>query len=206
MKTHSLWFLNVLLILISSCNRTLDKDSTSEIPQAISIFEQSMLDEINLARTDPATYAELNLKTEMLDSTDNGSYSYLKSLTPLSAVLFSNVLNLSASNYANFLADNNLIGHDCDGNPLKRAISAGYCGCMIGENIAACTSEDCDSKTDPKTASISFVKLMIIDQGVSDLGHRLTLLSKLYTTVGIGYCNNPSSTYINYNVQDFGTN
>ena len=204
MKTLTISILALLLITLFSCKPSLDKDAAIEIPQVISVFQQSMLDEINLVRTGPAAYADLRLKTEMLNSFDNGSYLYLKSLAPIPALIFKNSLNLAATNYAKFLAVNNLMGHDEDGNPLKRAIIQGFDGCSIGENIAASTLDECNSELDPKIAAINFVKLMIIDRGVSDLGHRLTLLNASSTTVGIGYGRNPLSTFINYNVQDFG--
>ena len=204
MKTFFISFLAFFLISLVGCKPISDKDTTSENLPTITAFQQYMLVEINLARTNPPAYADMRLKTDMLDSTDNGSYLYLKSLTSSSALSFSNSLNISASNYAKFLAENNLMGHDEDGNPLRRAIIQGFNGYSIGENIAGSTCVDCDSEIDSKTAAINFVKIMIIDRRVADLGHRLTLLNPEYTVVGIGYSRNPSSTFINYNVQDFG--
>ena len=202
MKTISI-FIFILTSLIS-CQPTLVKDSEAETPQIISPFQQILLAEINLARSNPAIYADLRLKAYMLDSTDNGSYLYLKHLTPVSSLTFNNSLNISASVYATYLAENNLMGHDLDGTPLKRAITVGFTGSSIGENIAASTGDSYNSLIQPDTAAIYFVELMIIDAGVTDLGHRLTMLSPDYKTVGIGYSRNPLSTYINYNVQDFG--
>jgi len=202
MKTISI--LIFLLIVLISCQPTLVKEEASEIPQVISVFQQSLLSEINFARSNPSGYADSRLKAYMLDSTDNGSYLYLKHLTPLSSLTFNNALNISASAYATYLAQNNLMGHDLDGTPLKRAINVGFTGSSIGENIAASTGDCYNSAVDPDLAAIYFVRLMIIDAGVEDLGHRLTMLNPNYNTIGIGYCRNPLSTYINYNVQDFG--
>ena len=193
-----------MLIILISCQPTLVKDAATETPQVISAFQQSLLGEINFARSNPADYADLRLKAFMLDSSDNGSYLYLKHLIPVSSLTFNNSLNISASAYANYLAENNLMGHDLNGTPLKRAITVGFTGSSIGENIAASTADSFNSLIDPDTAAIYFVELMIIDAGVTDLGHRLTILSPDYKTVGIGYSRNPISTYINYNVQDFG--
>ena len=192
------------MIILISCQPTLVKDATTATPQVISGFQQSLLVEINLARSNPAAYAESRLKTDMLDSSDNGSYLYLKQLTPRSSLIFNNALNISASAYAAYLAENNLMGHDLNGTPLKRAITVGFTGSSIGENIAASTGDSYNSVTDPNTAAIYFVRLMIIDAGVADLGHRLTMMNPNYKTIGIGYSRNPVSTYINYNVQDFG--
>ena len=204
MRIIRISILMVIIIELVSCKSTLVKDSVIDTPQVISVFQQSMLDEINLARENPAVYADLRLKMSMLDSTDNGSYNYLISLNPRSKLVFNNSLNISATNYARYLTDNNIIGHNLDGTPLKRAISVGYTGSLIAENIASSTDDSYNSNLDSHTAAISFVRLMIIDDRVADLGHRLTILNPNYKTIGIGFSRNPSTTYINYNVEDFG--
>jgi uncharacterized protein YkwD len=204
MKTIFSAILGMLFISLISCQPGLVKDATVEIPQVITPFQQSMLDEINLARTNPAAYAELRLKDATNDASDNGSYLYLKGLAPLSALTFNNSLNISASNYASFLADKNLMGHDLNGTPMKRAITVGFEGSSIGENIAASSGENYNSSADPKNAAINFIRIMIIDAGVADLGHRITMLNSNYSTVGIGYSRNTASTFVNYNVQDYG--
>jgi len=204
MKSIILSIIAVALFSLMSCQPGLVKDSTVEIPQVISAFQKSMLNEINFARTNPSGYAELRLKASKDDSTDNGSYLYMINLIPVSAVSFNNALNVSASNYALFLAEKNLMGHDLNGTPLKRAITVGFEGSSIGENIAASSSDNYNTTVDADAAAISFVRIMIIDAGVADLGHRKTMLNAVYTTIGIGYSRNPSSTFINYNVQDYG--
>ena len=117
-----------LLILIFaglvSCKSYVIDSPSIDIPRDITPFQQYVLDEINLARTKPVDYAELRLKSYKDALTDNGGYQYLKSFTPVAALSFKNVLNQSASKYAVYLAANNVIGHDADGTPLSRAISA----------------------------------------------------------------------------------
>ena len=194
----------MLLMSLIGCKPSLDKESDVDILQVITPFQQSMLVEINFARTNPVGYAELRLKAASGDSADNGSYLYMKNLAPLAPISFNNSLNISASNYALFLADKNLMGHDLNGTPLKRAITVGFEGSSIGENIAASSGDSFNTLVDSEIASINFVRIMIIDTGVADLGHRRTILNPTYRTVGIGYSRNPSSTFINYNVQDFG--
>ena len=117
MRVISISVLGLLLIILISCQPTLVKDTNVVAPQVVSTFQQSMLEEINLARTNPSGYADLRLKTVMQDSTDNGSYLYLKGLTPLTSLTFNNSLNISASAYALYLAENNLMGHNLDGTP-----------------------------------------------------------------------------------------
>ncbi|MEI7523973.1 MAG: CAP domain-containing protein [Mariniphaga sp.] len=194
----------MLLMSLIGCKPSLEKESDVDILQVITPFQQSMLVEINFARTNPVGYAELRLKAASGDSADNGSYLYMKNLAPLAPISFNNSLNISASNYALFLADKNLMGHDLNGTPLKRAITVGFEGSSIGENIAASSGDSFNTLVDSEIASINFVRIMIIDTGVADLGHRRTILNPTYRTVGIGYSRNPSSTFINYNVQDFG--
>jgi hypothetical protein len=194
----------LLFFGLAGCKNTMEVESAIEFPVNISTFQQYMLDEINLARTNPAAYAELRLKDEMVNSGDNGSYIYLKSLTPVSSLSFSNVLNCSASNYALFLAQKDLMGHNENGTPLKRAIIEGFAGTSVGENIAASSAELYNATLEPRIAAIGFVRIMIIDAGVSDLGHRLTMLNSKYKIVGIGYSRIATSTFINYTVQNFG--
>lgn len=198
-------FLIIFLIGLVSCKSYLTDDSPStEIPKDITLFQQYMLDEINFARTKPAEYTESRLKAFNDHSTDNGSYQYLKNLTPVTALSFSNALNQSATKYAVFLANNNLIGHDADGTPLSRAIREDYTGSLLGENIAGASDNLFNATLNPQSAAIGFVSLLIIDDGVADFGHRLIMLNSKYKIVGIGFGRNTASIYINYTVQDFG--
>ncbi|MCX6236816.1 MAG: CAP domain-containing protein [Bacteroidia bacterium] len=198
-------FLIIFLIGLVSCKSYVTDDSPStEIPKDITLFQQYMLDEINFARTKPAEYAESRLKAFNDHSTDNGSYQYLKNLTPVTALSFSNALNQSATKYAVFLANNNLIGHDADGTALSRAIREGYTGSLLGENIAGASDNLFNATLNPQSTAIGFVSLLIIDDGVADFGHRLIMLNSKYKIVGIGFGRNAASTYINYTVQDFG--
>jgi uncharacterized protein YkwD len=206
MKTLLLSVYALLLITLAGCQLTLVEDEAMETPRVISEFQQSLLDELNFARTNPSGYADLRLKAAKLDSTDNGSYAYLKNLTPRPSLTLNNSLNLAASSYALYLANNNLMGHNLDGTPLKRAIRFDFKGYAVGENIAASTCDDFNSTVNPQKAAISFVRIMVIDECVTDLGHRTTMFNPKYTTVGIGFSRNTESTFVNYNVQDFGGN
>ena len=111
-------------------------------PKDITFFDQYVLDEINFAWTKPAEYTELRLKDYVERSVDNGSYQFLKTLTPLLAILFNPSNNLSASNYASYLAKKNHLGHNEDETPLIRAIRAGYRGVYTGENTVAASEEN----------------------------------------------------------------
>jgi hypothetical protein len=204
MKTISLLFLATLLIGFVSCNTDMVDEALVESPKDVTSFQKYMLDEINLARTNPAVYAESRLRSESESLSDNGSYLYLKKLAPVSPLSFNSALNMSSSKYALLLAEKNLMGHNEDGTPLKRAITVGFTGTAIGENIAASSGEAYNATINAQSAAIGFVRIMIIDEGVNDLGHRLVMLNSKYKTIGIGYVRNPASTYVNYNVQNFG--
>ena len=199
-------WISLILILIGfiSCKKALVDDVPIEIPKNITAFQQYTIDEINFARSKPAEYADLRLKSYKETTTDNGSFQYLKNLTPVGELSFSNALNQSATKYAVFLADNNLMGHDGDGTPLSRSIREGYTGSSLGENIAGASDNLYNVSINPQTTAIEFVRLLIIDEGIADLGHRLIMLNSKYKTVGIGFGRNTSSIYINYTVQDFG--
>jgi hypothetical protein len=194
----------ILLISLISCESSMVEEEEVMPPLILTPFQQAMLDEINLARTNPAQYAETRLKSEMENGDDNGSFQYLKNLSPLGALTFCKSLTLSASSYSAFLSDKNLMGHDENGTPLKRAIIVGFEGSTVGENIAASSGDSFNPNLNPRIAAISFVKIMIIDERVADISHRLTILNPKYKTLGVGFSRNTASTFINYNVQDFG--
>ncbi len=204
MKTNLLVLFSFSLLVLVSCQKNLNTEEPISAPKSISVFQQQMLDEVNFARTNPQGYAESRLKDAFLKGTDNGCYTFMKTVVPVSTISFNNALNISAGNYAQFLADKNLMGHNQDGTPLKRAVTVGFTGSSIGENIAASTSDAYNGVADPSLAALNFVRLLLIDTGVADLGHRLTMMNATYSTVGIGYSHNVSSTFVNYIVQDYG--
>ena len=146
----------------------------------------------------------MRLKDYVERSVDNGSYQFLKTLTPLLAISFNPSNNLSASNYASYLAEKNLMGHNEDETPLIRAIRAGYRGVYTGENIVAASEDNFNPVINPQSAAISFVRLLIVDKGILGTGHRFNILNNNFKTAGIGFGQNPASTYVNYVVQDFG--
>ena len=204
MKTIQLLMLAVLLIGIESCSKELAEKTSEESSINVTVFQQSMLDEINFARMNPSGYAELRLKADNVSSSDNGSYTYLKNLTPVGSIAFNPSLNLSASDYAVFLAVKVLAEHNADETPLRRAIRAGFEGTATGENIAIASAGTFNAIVNPKSAAIDFVRIFIIDEGISDVGHRLIMLNSKYKTVGIGYTQNSAIPLLNYVVQDFG--
>jgi uncharacterized protein YkwD len=203
-KTIQLLMLAVMLIGIESCTKELTEKTAIESTEGITSFQKYMLDEINFARVNPSGYAESRLKVNRDSSSDNGSYGYLKNLTPVGSVGFNTSLNLSASDYAVLLAEKALAEHNADETPLRRAIRAGFEGTSTGENIAIASASSFNAILNPRSAAIDFVRILIIDDGVSGFGHRLILLSSKYKTVGIGFTQNNTIPLLNYVVQDFG--
>ncbi len=74
----------------------------------------------------------------------------------------------------------------------------------MAENIACGNENYYDAINHPETSAIAFVKMLIIDKGIKDLGHRLTLMNPVYKSAGFGFASNPSSYCVNYAVQEFG--
>ena len=204
MKTLSALLFATLLLGFASCSKDTEEINSVTAPLIVTSFQKYMLDEINFARTNPTGYAELRLKEAYSSGADNGSYLYLTNLTAVGSVGFNSALNLAAQNYTAFLAEKNLAEHNADGTPLKRALRAGYTGSSTGENLVIASANNYNAIINPQIAAISFVKVMIIDEGVADLGHRIVLLNTKYRTVGIGFTQNSSTPALNYVVQDFG--
>lgn len=167
-------------------------------------FRNIMLDEVNFVRTNPKAYAEKRLKSSMKQGEDNGAYSYLKKVKPAGKLEFNETLNSISLEYALFLANKDKFSHTAKGTPFTRAKKAGYRYMAMAENIACGNDPQLNIAVNPSYAAIEFVKMLIIDKGVKDMGHRHTLLNSVYKSVGFGFGHNPQSYCINYIVQDFG--
>lgn len=181
----------LLCILLIGC-----KDEFLDTP--INLFSKQILNEINFVRTHPQEYAELRLAQE----NNNGSYLYLKSLSSTVPVTLNDALNKMANHYVNILKDS--LSHYLEGSLMLRAIDAGYDGTIVGENIAASTSDVFNAFITPEEAAIEFVRILIVDEGVEDLGHRKLILNSKYKVMGFAYKRDLSGKYKNYLVQIFG--
>ena len=155
-------------------------------------FQTATAEELNFARTAPADYAEDRLKDDYDAGTDNGAYLDMKGRVPVPAVSLQAQLNRAAMDYAEYLADNNVFGHEENGTPVDRCEAAGYYY-FSGENLAAGNFPGLDAAVNPEEAARGFVKMLIIDEGVPDLGHRDNIMSQFHRSVGIGYAKNFNS-------------
>jgi uncharacterized protein YkwD len=179
----------ILFCFLLSCEKQLDSPVS---------FQQVMLDEVNFIRTDPSGYASLRLQ----QGKDNGAMNFLKSIKPVGRLSISPVLTHSAADYVLLL--NQTLSHFQDETPLKRAQRNGYTGTILGENIAGGVPDRYNALDSPEQAAIEFVRVLVIDEGVIDLGHRQVLLDAKYSTIGVGFNRNPQGFYVNYLVQKFG--
>ncbi|MBF0362855.1 MAG: CAP domain-containing protein [Oligoflexia bacterium] len=166
-------------------------------------YQNFTLRELNMARTNPKAYAKNRLSEEYNDGDDNGAYNDLIYRTAIPPLKFNKALNQAASNYAKFLAENNLFSHEEDGTPSSRCKRAGYPG-LCAENLASDSSDDNDATINAEMAAINFVKQLIIDRGNFTRGHRKIILDADYTVVGIGYSKHANFSYGNVTVQNFG--
>ncbi|MFP4564570.1 MAG: CAP domain-containing protein, partial [Spirochaetia bacterium] len=128
----------------------------------------------------------------------------MKSRQAVPAVSLQDQLTRAAMGYAEYLADNDVFGHEENGTPVDRCEAEGYFH-FSGENLAAGNSLGMDGANNPDEAAIVFVRLLIIDEGIPDVGHRVNIMLSVHRSVGIGYAKNFNSDYVNYTVQDFGS-
>lgn len=167
-------------------------------------YQRDVLAEINLVRTNPAGYAAKRLAKESGNGTDNGAINELKRHAGLNPLRLNDKLCLAADNYARFMAQHNVFGHNENGTPFTRIKETGYSFHVAGENIAAGSLDALDASASPKQAAIAFVKQLIIDSGIKDVGHRKNILNPYFKELGVGYFRKSGSHYVNYTVQDFG--
>lgn len=195
-----LFFALVLSITLAEGTKGHGNEEVSKLRE----FRKHMLDEVNFVRTRPAEYAELRLRENRENNTDNGAYRYLKKSASVSALALHEILNLTALKYSNLLARKKQLTHTADGTPFTRMRKEGYKGSAMAENIACGSEQKYNALANPQSSAIEFVKMLIIDEGIKDAGHRHNLLNPVYKSVGFGFGQNPSSSCVNYIVQDFG--
>lgn len=167
-------------------------------------YTTKMISEINLARTNPAHYAEIRLKSYYESNNDNGAYTNLSNWIPVSSVTLNEVLCQAADKYAKYLADHNVFSHTAHSTPSERCATEGYSH-YSGENLAAHSAISYNADSNPKDAAINFVRQLIIDEGVETLGHSINIMKSVHKVVGVGFHRNTSADYNNYCVQNFGS-
>ncbi len=146
--------------------------------------EKQMVDEINLVRSDPAGY--IKYVKEYIKKTNAGKgikaaanelMDELKHLSPLNKLQISPKLYVDAKNYGKQLVENNSIEHS--DLPYSENLSFGI------ENI--------------RDAIID----LLIDDGISERGHRKNILKKNITMIGVVELEGKVEDYPHCYVQEF---
>ena len=136
----------------------------------------------NLARMDGALFVKTILKPYLEAKVDTEFSEYnqslvndLNSLRPLKPLKSNLVLNIMAKSYARSSGKRGIIGHERFDQRF-----------WLLERLGRTVGENCDyGEENPLDVVIS----LLIDDGVENLGHRYNMLSREFTTVGVGSAN-----------------
>jgi uncharacterized protein YkwD len=171
--------------------RTLVQDK----PSYLSALEQSVLDELNLARTNPQTYAKLledykgtfegkiakrpgkiDLMTQEGTRAVDEAIRDLKKQTPLEAMRPSKGMSLGARDHVRDTGAKGTTGHGgSDGSkPFDRINRYGEWQQTAGENISY-----------GNDSGRAVIIQLIVDDGVSNRGHRRNIYNPAFNRVGI---------------------
>lgn len=162
---------------------------------SLSALEQAIINETNSARTNPQAYAtklenlkqyfdgnllkipgEIPLQTQEGVSAVNEAIQFLKSASSLSPLTASSGMSKAAADHVNDQGPNGNLGHTgTDGSqPWDRLNRYGQWQRVVGENIAY----------GPNTGE-DVVMGLIIDDGVSDRGHRENIFKPEFRVTGV---------------------
>jgi uncharacterized protein YkwD len=194
MKILKILAIICLLIVCFSCS----EDNSVVAPEDKELSLQSLLDEINLVRTNPKQYSqilksirqyyngniyqapgEIAIKTTEGVDAVNEAIAVLESTSPIAALALSTGLNKAAQAHADDIGPKGLVQHNSsDGTPFHKRITNyvnadGY----LGENISFGSKQ---------TARKVLLRL-IIDDNVPTRGHRISILNPDFNYVGFGW-------------------
>lgn len=211
MKSTILFFLCLILTYRSGISHsqpgiplqqptvTLEDDSDAGISGRIA---REVLDYINEMREDPAGFYSKYLKEYIRQGSRHFTRYYTASLEKdmrrtgdLSPFKVSNTMIKTASYQAKYLKrlGGHTLTHDADGLSFEQRMRQAGVGCA-GENLY----------TGENRSALQVVMDLLIDQGVSSLGHRKNLLSAQYKSIGVVVAN--YSRGGNIVVMDFSCN
>lgn len=200
MKNFGIVFLMILAAASSFAVTAQKKLETVSVKQPIlnsASIEQSVLDEINAARSDPQKYIKyledyrklfkgnlVDIPNQSQLQTNEGTVvideaiAFLKQLTKLEPYKFSNGLNQSAKTHLTDLMENDTLGHrGKDGSdPTVRMKRFGRFGSINAENISYFAQD-----------ARQIVMMMIIDDGWKSRSHRKNIFSPQLKVVGIAF-------------------
>lgn len=206
MRKNKKTFFTVLitLIILSLWNNsfgegkkhTLELNPGVEDLSFLSQLEKEVIVELNIARTEPAKYAEFVnefkkkfesdyqyfsdgafvVTSEGIDGVDE-AVQFLKKIDPISPLMVSKGLSSAAKVQVLYQGPEGLTGHSGKGgtSPMDRMNRYGKWKYVSGENI----------NYGNKTAR-EIVMQLIIDDGVKDRGHRMNIFNEDFHVVGVG--------------------
>ena len=139
--------------------------------------EKVMILYMNLARTDGEAFTQAFL-SDLLESTNEDEQSLISDLKAVKnrpLLIPNKKLSEAAEFHANDIGKNGETGHNStDGTSFDIRIRGFYNGGAIAENIAY-------GSNDP----VAYLRMLLIDQGVSKRGHRKNILNEAYCRIGI---------------------
>lgn len=215
MKIKNKGMILVLVLLTSAllCAATAPEGETLLVPgkgvddlDFLTDLEKEVIVELNLARTDPAQYAEYieafkkhyaglyiyvagrtQIKTVEGVAAVIEAIEYLKRQNPLPPLNVSRGLSLSSRDHVKTQGPTGLKGHTGpDGSTPEQRISRfGKWGIAFGENVEYGNFE-----------ARQIIMQLIIDDGVPDRSHRKNIFNPKYKLVGVNFGSHHSFTYM----------
>lgn len=209
-KTAQVGFILVLIaILFQSCARSSIGSARGE---TITATEREIIEELNLARTNPQMYARLlentrqyfegkryrepgqnTFRTQEGVAAVDEAIRFLRSVPPAKPLAASSGLAKAALDHIRDTGPKGIVSHTgSDGStPRERVERHGHWQSTLGENIAY----------HPVPSARRIVMLLIVDDGVPDRGHRTIIFNPAYRVVGVA--TGPHSLYGSMCVQEF---
>ena len=171
---------------------------TSSKTVSASDFELSIIAEVNLMRSNPREYAEKYIKP-LINSRSSSYWTScvrdMSAISSLGTLEYAEGLYKMAKAHSSTQGKTRETGHDrTNGSDFSSELNKyGKSYSYAGENISY----------GAETARDILIQLLV-DDGVSSLGHRKNLLSKEFTAVGISY--DTHKAYRHMCVMDFAKN
>lgn len=192
MKPRSILFSTLVWVILMSNSGSAEELAS---PAYLSALESKVLFELNLARSNPSLYADylqemrrffrgarLERPGEIIIITKEGApaveeaVAYLRSLPPLQALVPSRGMSLAAKAHASDQRGGAMGHSGSDGSqPADRVNRYGAWQGKVAENIAY-----------GGRSARGVIMQLIIDDGVPDRGHRMTIFDAEYGVVGVG--------------------
>ena len=145
-----------------------------------SAFELSIIDEINLMRSNPKDYAEKYIKPQITSSSSSywtSCVSDMSKITSLGKLSYAEGLYKLAKAHSSTQGQTTNTGHDrTNGDSFSDAVKKYGRYSYVGENISY-----------GKDTARGIVIQLLVDDGVESLGHRLNLLNTRFESVGVSY-------------------